>query len=68
MKPAGSVNVWRCPKCRKDTMAIHRDPGVTPMMLGCRATEGCDGMAQSLMYPDLDPSQALAEANKTPNT
>lgn len=44
-------NGYICAKCRKPTMTVDVDEGVTPMFLGCRATEGCDGMAQSMMYP-----------------
>ena len=58
----GEINGWRClneiagmkmdrPACDGITYAIHVDDGVTPMFLGCRATEGCSGTGVSLMYP-----------------
>jgi hypothetical protein len=45
------VNVYTCRKCRKETWTVDVDEGVTPFMLGCRATKGCDGMAESSFYP-----------------
>lgn len=48
--PVGSVNAYRCMKCGADTVTIDVDEGVTPMFLGCKATPGCDGTAQSLEY------------------
>ena len=44
-------NAYVCPKCKAPTVTVDVDDGVTPMFLGCRATPGCDGMAQSSMYP-----------------
>ena len=49
--PAGAVNAWRCRECGAFTVAVHRDEGVTPMFLACRATPGCPGRAVSLGYP-----------------
>lgn len=48
----GSINGWTCVECGGTTYAIHIANGVTPFMLGCRATEGCHGMAQSMFYPE----------------
>lgn len=52
MIEAGAINAWNCPDCKRNTVAIHVDEGVTPMFLRCRRTEGCNGMASSAMYPD----------------
>lgn len=57
--PRGSVNGWQCDKCHRLTIAIHRNQGVTPFMLACRADgyepgspeSTCDGMAVSCGYP-----------------
>jgi hypothetical protein len=62
MMPAGSINGWQCDKCHRLTIAIHRDEGVTPFMLACRADgyeprspeSTCDGMGVSCGYP-VDP-------------
>lgn len=48
---AGEINGWQCGRCDAVTYAIHVDDGVTPMFLGCRATDGCEGTGASLMYP-----------------
>lgn len=49
--PRGSVNSWKCPTCGLLTSAVHVHEGVTPMMLRCRRTPGCTGMAVSAGYP-----------------
>lgn len=43
-------NHYICEKCKAVTITKHEHDGVTPFMLGCRATPGCKGMAQSTMY------------------
>lgn len=49
--PIPRENGYLCPVCKKATITVDVDEGVTPMFLGCRATEGCEGLAQSIMYP-----------------
>lgn len=57
----GEVNAWRCPDCGRSTVAVHVDDGVTPFLLGCRATEGCRGRAVSAMYrPTADERASVA--------
>lgn len=51
----GRINGWRCQACGAVTYCVHVDHGVTPMFLGCRVTDGCEGMAVSLMYPAAAP-------------
>jgi hypothetical protein len=46
----GKVNVYTCATCGGETVTIDVDDGVTPFMLGCRAKDGCRGMAQSSFY------------------
>lgn len=64
----GDINGWRCEgsnkvaSCGGVTYAIHVDEGVTPMFLGCRATENCKGTAVSLMYPPPPAPQHVLEA------
>lgn len=50
---AGAYNAYRCPVCDLYTVVRHADPGDTPYFIRCRATENCDGKAQSLGYPGL---------------
>lgn len=47
----GAINGYRCDSCRKYIFVIHKDKGVTPMFLACRATDGCQGRSVSLGYP-----------------
>lgn len=46
-------NAYMCDTCKKPTVTVDVDEGVTPAFLGCRATEGCKGMGHSMMYPRL---------------
>lgn len=49
----GRKNVYTCRKCGGKTITIDIHDGVTPFMLGCRASgrDGdCDGMAESSFY------------------
>lgn len=50
MSLIGKINKYVCAKCGQPTITVDRDEGVTPFMLGCRATPGCDGMGTSSMY------------------
>lgn len=48
------VNVYVCPVCAGYTVTIDIHRGVTPFMLGCRASGrpgDCGGMAESSFYP-----------------
>ncbi|MEU3455652.1 hypothetical protein ABZ671_18925 [Micromonospora sp. NPDC006766] len=47
----GRLNAYRCPACRGCTVTVDLDAGVTPAMMGCRATDDCEGTAFSLGYP-----------------
>lgn len=35
-------------------MTVDVDDGVTPFMIGCKATDGCKGMMKSSMYRVFD--------------
>lgn len=50
----GKKNKYTCKKCRGSIITIDRESGVTPMMLRCRATAGCDGTMQSAMYRNVE--------------
>lgn len=47
----GGANGYTCRTCGQVTMTYHVDEGTTPMFLRCRATDGCNGEAVSMMYP-----------------
>jgi hypothetical protein len=64
VKPAGATNVWTCPTCNGHTFAVHRDEGVTPMLLACRASGDvgdCMGSAVSAGYPPGPPPDYLGD-------
>lgn len=44
------VNAYDCSVCGRATWVTHRDRGVTPSHMLCRATPGCGGMAISRWY------------------
>ena len=44
------INQYRCELCGGVITTIDRHEGVTPMMLACRATEGCPGTSWSRGY------------------
>lgn len=44
------LNRYTCQKCGGQIVTVDRDEGVTPFMLMCRATGGCDGHMYSSMY------------------
>lgn len=46
----GRTNVYICEKCRYAGVTIDRDPGVTPVIIGCLSRKKCDGRAYSTMY------------------
>src|SRR5262249_2016093 len=48
------INVYNCLKCDGWIVTIDRDEGVTPMMLRCLASKGCDGMMESAFYMVAD--------------
>lgn len=55
------INAYHCQKCGRNTVTIDVDPGVTPMFLGCRRTEGCTGSAVSSGYPEAKPPQHVLD-------
>jgi hypothetical protein len=51
-------NHYRCQACGCVTITKHREPGVTPFMLKCYVTPGCEGVAYSGFYRgSQDPRQ-----------
>lgn len=58
---AGRYNGYICEKCNKGYLTLDVDNGVTPMFMPCFATQGCDGRAHSLGYPNGEPPAFLGE-------
>ncbi|MDE2103414.1 MAG: hypothetical protein KGL39_39600 [Patescibacteria group bacterium] len=59
------INVYVCPTCHGFTVTIDIHEGVTPFLLGCRATGqpgDCRGMARSSFYPKERPVHIPAPA------
>lgn len=54
-------NDYTCRKCGKSIITQEVDEGTTPMLLKCRATEGCNGDMISGMYQVDQDSPATFE-------
>ena len=53
--PKGSINWYVCPVCDGLTVTIHKDDGITPSRIDCRASGHvgkCAGQAASAWYPN----------------
>ena len=50
LMPTSTLNRYTCEKCDGSIITQDLDEGTTPMMLGCRATDACDGTMMSGMY------------------
>jgi hypothetical protein len=53
------INKYSCQKCGGHIVTVDRIKGTTPMMLGCRAKQGCTGTMMSHGYSvsqDLTPT------------
>lgn len=44
------LNIYVCNVCGDHIVTVDLVVGVTPFMVGCRATEGCKGFMKSSMY------------------
>jgi hypothetical protein len=53
--PQGAINAYKCNTCLKCVLTVDMDRGVTPMFMGCKATEGCNGTSNSAGYPKTSP-------------
>lgn len=54
-------NGYICERCGKGYLTLDIDNGVTPMFMPCLATQGCEGRAHSMMYPEGEPPAELGE-------
>lgn len=59
ISPSIRLNQYTCWTCNGVITTIDRDEGVTPAMLACRVTEGCDGTMHSHRY--------MVDSNLTPD-
>ena len=50
MNSENRINKYTCEDCGGHVFTIDTDEGVTPFMIRCRATIGCNGMMQSSFY------------------
>lgn len=48
--PRNIINQYSCWTCGGSITTVDIHAGVTPAMLACRATEGCEGMMHSHRY------------------
>ena len=46
----GKINVYGCQTCGGKIVTIDLDKGITPFMIGCKATPECDGDMYSSFY------------------
>lgn len=46
----GMKNTYTCGQCKGRIVTIDREEGVTPFMLACRVTVGCNAMMTSAFY------------------
>lgn len=56
---AGRYNAYICQTCDKAYLTLDIDHGTTPGTMQCFATEGCEGTAVSMGYPEGDPPEAF---------
>ena len=61
-------NIYTCRKCGQETVTVDVDEGVTPFIIFCKVTKGCNGHAQSSMYrvPPETADRATHEWYKPP--
>jgi hypothetical protein len=50
----GKRNIYICEECYGHIVTCDAAEGVTPFMIGCKATADCKGMMQSSMYRVFD--------------
>ena len=64
----GKLNIYTCDACRGHIVVCDIDTGVTPFMLGCKATPECKGMMKSSMYRVFDQDMAASHVFYRPTT
>jgi len=60
-KTALKYNGYICDTCDRGYLTLDLHEGVTPMFTQCFATEGCEGRAHSLGYPNGEPPAEYGE-------
>ncbi|MDO8976752.1 hypothetical protein [Reyranella sp.] len=58
--PDGRKNIYTCRTCRGHIVTRDVEEGVTPFMIGCKATPDCKGMMNSSMYRVFDGTMAAS--------
>ncbi len=66
MEKKGRRNAYTCAKCGGRIVTENMIDLVTPFMVGCRSTEGCDGVMESGFYPEAlnGPSYGLTTTHR----
>jgi hypothetical protein len=44
------INIYTCNKCKKSIITVDIVDGIIPFMIGCKATENCNGDMYSSFY------------------
>lgn len=52
----GKKNIYTCEKCAAHIVTVDVDDGVTPFMIRCEVTQGCNGRMRSSLYRVFDQS------------
>lgn len=60
------LNKYTCKTCGGSIVTIDRDDGVTPFLMGCRASEICSGDMVSSFYRDVTGEPAYEWRKPTP--
>lgn len=58
------INAYTCTECEETIVTVDADEGVTPMMIDCRATDGCEGMMRSHFYAVIQAREPTHEWHK----
>jgi len=53
-EPSARLNRYTCSKCGGAFVTVDGAVGVTPFMVGCRTTPGCEGNCYSSMYKSVE--------------
>lgn len=52
----GKKNMYVCDRCSGHIITVDLEKGVTPFLICCEVTAGCDGMMKSSLYRVYDQS------------
>ena len=61
------LNKYTCRTCGHSIITVDRDEGVTPFMIGCKATQGCAGDMYSSFYRNVSGQPTFEWRKPTPH-